>query len=139
MIEYLAGYPPYVDSTARLTEADQDPLSLSLVLVGVGLEINPDGVVAKENGRNFGVQSQVSSTLTFFPKRSRLRAHQPISLGLADSLDRDFDSRDLAANLSLQLLRDILVRLEELLGLLAALAQSQVSVVEPGARLGHHV
>ena len=115
MIEYLAGYPPYVDSTARLTEADRDPLSLSLVLVGVGLAINADGVMRKENGRNFGVQSQVSSTLTFFPKRSRPRAHQPTSLGLADSLDRNLDSRDLAANLSLEFLRDVLVRLQELL------------------------
>ena len=57
------------------------------------------------------------------------------SLRLADALDADVDARHLAADLVLDLLGDLGVRLQEVAGVLAALAQPRVAVVEPGARL----
>jgi len=52
---------------------------------------------------------------------------------LGDALHGNVDLGDLGADLRLELLRDVLVGAEELLGLLTPLAQARLAVVEPGA------
>jgi hypothetical protein len=54
-------------------------------------------------------------------------------LGLGDALHGDVDVSDLRADLVLELLDDVLVGAQELLGLLAALTETDVAIVEPGA------
>src|SRR5262249_20269663 len=60
-------------------------------------------------------------------------------LGFGNAFDRDRDRGDLAPDLGLELLGDVLVRLEELLRLLATLPEARLTVGEPGTGLGHHV
>src|SRR3989304_3776358 len=60
------------------------------------------------------------------------------SFGLRDALHRQGDRGDLRPDVRLDPLGDVLVRLEELLARLAALAQARLAVVEPGAGLSHY-
>src|SRR4051812_35328467 len=68
-----------------------------------------------------------------------MRPHHAALLGLADALDWNLNSRDLRPNLSLKSFRHVRIGLQELLGLLPALAQSDLAIGEPGARLAHDV
>jgi len=56
-------------------------------------------------------------------------------LRLGNALGSDLDARDLATDLVVDLLRDLDVLPEELAGILSTLAETDVPVVEPRARL----
>src|SRR5690606_25667996 len=75
----------------------------------------------------------------FDPRRrgagGRSSVTRPRLLRLADALDADLDARDLAANLVVDLRRDLGVLLQELSGVLASLAEADIPVLEPGTGL----
>jgi hypothetical protein len=79
------------------------------------------------------------------PRRGRLAATGRCARGSAhllrlfDALHGHVDLGDLGPDLRLKLLGDVLVRAQEILGLLPPLAQACLPVGEPGTRLGHDI
>src|SRR4051812_6802728 len=72
-------------------------------------------------------------------RRSHQAARTDRLLRLGYAFDRNFNRGHLAANLRLELLCNVLIGAQELLGLLATLAKAQIAVREPRARLGQNI